>query len=67
MSIPVRELVVGDIIDIQQGDRIPADCLLVEEMSIVIDETLYNKKSHSVPKETSDVYGPEKDEPDNHE
>lgn len=35
-------------------------------MSIIVDETLYNKKSYSVPKETSDAYGPENDEPDNH-
>ena len=37
ISVPIRDLVVGDIIDIQQGDRIPADCLLVEEVNITVD------------------------------
>lgn len=37
IDIPVRELVVGDIVDIKQGDRVPADCLLVEEMNITVD------------------------------
>jgi magnesium-transporting ATPase (P-type) len=36
-SILVRDLVVGDIVDINQGDRIPADCILLEEIGIVID------------------------------
>ena len=42
-DIPVRELVVGDIVQIKQGDRVPADCLLVEEMNITIDQSLYFK------------------------
>ena len=36
-SIPVRDLVVGDIVDVNQGDRVPADCILIEEMNIVVD------------------------------
>lgn len=36
-SIPVRDLVVGDIVDVQQGDRVPADCILLEEMNITVD------------------------------
>ena len=41
MSIKVRDLVVGDIIDIYQGDRVPADCILIEEMNVTVDQTLY--------------------------
>lgn len=41
MSIPIRELVVGDVVDVKQGDRVPADCLLLEEMNITVDESLY--------------------------
>mmetsp|Transcript_14890 Transcript_14890/g.25369 ORF Transcript_14890/g.25369 Transcript_14890/m.25369 type:complete len:87 (+) Transcript_14890:529-789(+) len=40
-SIPVRELVVGDIVDVQQGDRVPADCILLEEMNIHVDQSMY--------------------------
>lgn len=28
---------VGDIVDINQGDRVPADCILIEEMNITVD------------------------------
>jgi len=40
-SVPITELVVGDIVDINQGDRVPADCVLVEEMNIKVDESYY--------------------------
>lgn len=52
-SIPIRELVVGDIVDIQQGDRVPADCILLEEMNIKVDQAMYfpGAGSESVEKE----------------
>jgi Ca2+-transporting ATPase len=53
MSVPVRELVVGDIIHVEQGDRVPADCVLVEEMNITTDQTMYHKDEVSVAKEES--------------
>ena len=64
----MKDLVVGDIIDIQQGDRVPADCLLVEEMSITVDESLYNPNNIKVPKETSEDNSDNVEciEPDNH-
>ena len=36
-TISVQELVVGDVIQINQGDRVPADCILFEEMNIKVD------------------------------
>ena len=36
-SIPVRDLVVGDIVDVNQGDRVPADFILLEEVYIIVD------------------------------
>ena len=36
-SILVRDLVVGDIVDINQGDRIPADCILLDEIGSIIE------------------------------
>jgi len=41
--ISVRDLVVGDLIDVQQGDRVPADCILIDETNITIDESVYDK------------------------
>ena len=35
---------IGDIVDINQGDRVPADCILIEEMNITVDQSMYYKK-----------------------
>jgi Ca2+-transporting ATPase len=40
-TIPVSEIVVGDILVLRAGDRVPADCLLIEEMDMRIDESIY--------------------------
>ena len=36
-SILVSDLVVGDIVLLQAGDRVPADCFLIEEMDMTVD------------------------------
>lgn len=41
IQIPIRDLVVGDIIEVNQGDRVPADCILIDEMNITVDERNY--------------------------
>lgn len=41
LQIKVRDLVVGDIIALDQGDRVPADCIILEEMNLKVDETMY--------------------------
>jgi len=66
-EVLVKNLVVGDIISVQQGDIVPADCLLIKEMNIAVDETKYGN-SKSVEKEPSEVYLSyhEKEEKDNH-
>jgi P-type E1-E2 ATPase len=38
-TIPVADLVVGDIIKLEQGMRIPADCVLLEGIDISTDES----------------------------
>jgi len=53
-TIPVTNLVVGDVIQIYQGDRVPADCILIEEMNITANETLYDKSKGDVAKEISE-------------
>lgn len=40
-TIYVKELVVGDIVLLQQGDRVPADCLLIEEMDMRVDQSQF--------------------------
>jgi len=45
------DLVVGDIINIEAGMRIPADCVLIEGLDVVVDEDYYyNGVNTFVPK-----------------
>lgn len=37
-EIPASDLVVGDIIKLKAGDRVPADCLMFEEHDMKVDE-----------------------------
>ena len=37
-TIYSKDLVVGDIVLLNQGDRVPADCLLIEEMDMKVDQ-----------------------------
>lgn len=39
----IYDLVVGDIIILETGARVPADCLLVEGQDLSIDESFYNQ------------------------
>jgi P-type Ca2+ transporter type 2C len=43
MQVFIHELVVGDIILIETGMRLPADCILLDGMDITADETMYNE------------------------
>ena len=40
-TVMVSKLVVGDVILLSQGDRVPADCLLIEEMDMFVDQKMY--------------------------
>lgn len=42
-SINIYDLVVGDIILLEAGARVPADCLLLEGQDLSIDESYYNE------------------------
>jgi P-type Ca2+ transporter type 2C len=66
VSIKIRDLVVGDIIGIQQGDRVPADCILVEEMNITVDQTLYHPDASKLEKNISRVLGKGEDNHTDH-
>ena len=46
-------LVVGDIITIEAGMRIPADCILIEGMDVKCDESMYLGGSNSIDKKIS--------------
>jgi len=66
VSIFIKDIVVGDVVDLQQGDRVPADCLLFEEMNLVVDQSMYYPRDGVVAKEESLEYDANFHEPDNH-
>jgi Ca2+-transporting ATPase len=37
-TVYVKDLVVGDVVIFDQGDRVPADCMLIEEMDMKVDQ-----------------------------
>ncbi len=51
-KIPIKELVPGDIIYIEAGDRIPADARLVEAINLETIESSLTGESHPVSKRT---------------
>ncbi len=50
LTIPSRELVVGDIILVSEGGRVPADARLIEAHNIMADESLLTGESAAVDK-----------------
>jgi Ca2+-transporting ATPase len=49
-SIPATELTVGDVIFLQSGDKVPADCRLLQSRELQIDESALTGESVSVEK-----------------
>lgn len=57
--IPAAEVVVGDLLVLQAGDKIPADAKLIEGTDVLTDEAILTGESESIPK---DVNGRDKRE-----
>ncbi len=52
ISIPSREVTVGDVIVLEAGDRISADCTLLESNNLCTDESPLTGESVAVEKDT---------------
>ena len=48
LRIPGREVVRGDVLLLAEGDRVPADCILVHALNFSVDESLLTGESRPV-------------------
>ena len=57
ISIPARELVPGDVVLVEAGDRIPADLRILETFSLKVEEASLTGESVPVEKTASPIDG----------
>jgi len=55
--VEARFLAPGDVIVIEEGDRVPADCRLMESVELNVDEALLTGESLPAAKDASAVFG----------
>lgn len=55
LEIPTKNLVVGDIILLEAGDKIPADARLIKAVNAQVDESILTGESLSVEKQVCDI------------
>lgn len=55
MSIPTEEIVPGDIILLESGNRVPADARVIEEANLKVSEASLTGESTSVDKEVDPI------------
>ena len=58
-SIPTQDVVAGDIVLVEAGDRVPADGRLLVAVNLEIDESALTGESHPSSKSTEEVAGDE--------
>ncbi len=56
-NLPSAQLVIGDIVKLNIGDRVPADLRLIEVDNFQVDESLLTGESQSVTKQTGALSG----------
>jgi len=56
-DIPARDLVPGDIIHLEAGDKIPADARLISESNLKVNEAILTGESMAVEKITNSMPG----------
>jgi len=57
-SIPMAELVPGDVVLLSAGDLMPADCILLEAKDFFVNQSLLTGESYPVEKDAADLKTP---------
>ena len=50
IEVPSKEIVPDDLIVLRTGEKIPADCLVLEEKELQVDESILTGESHAIKK-----------------
>jgi Ca2+-transporting ATPase len=53
LTIPTEQIVLGDIVKLKQGDKIPADCRVIEGRNLSLDESSLTGESEPVRKNST--------------
>lgn len=56
-EVKAHDLVPGDVVEFEAGDKVPADCRLVGSFDLVLDESPLTGESHGVRKDSDAVLG----------
>jgi Ca2+-transporting ATPase len=56
VNIPASEVVKGDIIRLEAGGRVPADCRIIEQSALACDESMLTGESVSVTKRADNCF-----------
>lgn len=60
VTIPIEEVVVGDVVYLKSGDKVPADGIMLEATTLSINESMLTGESSAVIKEGGNIADPEK-------
>ena len=60
-DVPFTELVVGDIVQLHKGDIVPADCIVLEEEYLEVNQGIYFDQLAT--KQSKDTYDAQPDDP----
>ena len=60
LLIPQNEIVVGDIVELETGNKIPADGRMLESIGLTVDESALTGESHHVEKQVDITFDDDK-------